>query len=198
MAGNSRPLPPTDENQPPYHRPAKKPPDPSFSPLRGAVQVLCRHPHTAKSSLGCPICYWLLFARPFFRVKPKQGRQSTTKKRTHRSQRPKQYRNNHFCNLPDHVGRYINWRIRSSLRAGFEIRHCFSCSFDPPDHKLHTAEEEPCLGTQLGGFEVLGQPSVAVEPAKRPFEHLAAGQRLEASRPIQAPDDLKVPTAAAG
>ena len=78
------------------------------------------------------------------------------------------------------------------LRVCFVISHCL-CSFEPSDEKLHTAEEEPCLGGQQGGFEVLGEAAVAVEPSQGAFDHPASGQRFETLRAVRAFDDVQGP-----
>src|SRR5665213_43926 len=73
-----------------------------------------------------------------------------------------------------------------------------SMSFEAPCEGSDVCDEDPCDSALDGCFEVLGQPSAAIEPSKGTLDHPAARQNLEAFGGIATSDDLDGPAAELG
>ena len=66
-----------------------------------------------------------------------------------------------------------------------------SCFCQSSDEELAGGDEELCLGDIDGGLEVLGEPSVSVQPSERAFDHPTAREELEAFIRTRSFDNLQ-------
>ena len=65
--------------------------------------------------------------------------------------------------------------------------------YQSPGEELNAGDEEPRLGGGDAGLEVLGEPSIAVQPRQCALDHPAAREDIETSRTSRALDNLQGP-----